>query len=65
MQRHVRLLGPFFIWVLMGFGDIGGMAADYPPLSAVQLIGALIMVAGIFCIAVDPADLLRSNKKKG
>lgn len=57
--------GPFFIWVLMGLCNIGGMAADYPPLSAVQWIGALIMVAGIFCIAVNPAELLRSNKKKG
>lgn len=57
--------GPFFIWVLMGLCNIGGMAVDYPPLSAVQWIGALIMVAGIFCIAVDPVDLLRSNKKKG
>lgn len=57
--------GPFFIWVLMGLCNIGGMAADYPPLSVVQWVGALIMVAGIFCIAVNPVQLLRSSKKEG
>lgn len=57
--------GPFFIWVLMGLCNIGGMAADYPPLSAVQWVGASIMVAGIFCIAVDPVRLYRSKKKEG
>lgn len=57
--------GPFFIWIIMGVLNIGGMAADYPPLSSVQWIGALIMVAGIFCIAVNPAELLRSKKKEG
>lgn len=51
--------GPFFIWIIMGVLNIGGMAADYPPLSPVQWIGALIMIAGIFCIAVNPAGLLR------
>ena len=30
-----------------------------------QWIGALIMVVGIFCIAVNPAELFRSNKKEG
>lgn len=57
--------GPFFIWIIMGVLNIGGMAADYPPLSSAQWIGALIMVAGIFCIAVNPAELLRSKKKEG
>lgn len=55
--------GPFFIWVILGLLNIGGMAADYPPLSAVQWIGALIMVAGIFCIAVNPAQLLSGKKE--
>ena len=57
--------GPFFIWIIMGVLNIGGMAADYPPLSLVQWVGAVIMVAGIFCIAMNPAELLRSSKKEG
>lgn len=57
--------GPFFIWVIMGLCNIGGLAADYPPLSSVQWVGALVMVAGIFCIAANPADLVRSVRKKG
>ena len=54
---------PFFIWIIMGVLNIGGMAEFYPPLSAVQWLGALIMVAGIFCIAVNPATLLRGRGK--
>ena len=54
--------GPFFIWIIMGVFNIGGMAADYPPLSLVQWIGAVIMVAGIFCIAMNPLDLLHTKK---
>lgn len=57
--------GPLFIWVIMGVLGIGGMAADYPPLTAAQWIGAIIMVAGIFCIAVNPAELLGGKGKKG
>ena len=53
--------GPFFIWIIMGVLNIGGMAADYPPLEAIQWIGALIMVAGIFCIAVNPIGLFRKR----
>lgn len=56
--------GPFFIWVILGLLNIGGMSADYPPLSAVQWIGALVMIAGIFCIAVNPAELLGGKKKE-
>ena len=56
---------PFFIWLIMGALNIGGMAADYPPLEPIQWIGALIMVAGIFCIAVNPAKLLRGADKEG
>lgn len=55
--------GPFFIWVILGLLNIGGMSADYPPLDVVQWVGALIMVAGIFCIAVNPASLLSKNKE--
>lgn len=54
--------GPFFIWVIMGALGVGGMAESYPPLTLAQWAGALIMVAGIFCIAVNPAKLLRSHK---
>ena len=57
--------GPLFIWVIMGVLGIGGMAADYPPLTAAQWIGAIVMVAGIFCIAVNPAELLGEKGKKG
>ena len=56
--------GPFFIWIIMGVLNIGGMAADYPPLSSAQWIGALIMVAGIFCIAMNPLDLLHMKKRE-
>ena len=55
--------GPFFIWIIMGVLNIGGMSADYPPLSVVQWIGALMMVAGIFCIAVSPAKFFNGSKK--
>lgn len=51
--------GPFFIWVIMGALGVGGMSESYPPLAPAQWAGALVMVAGIFCIAVDPKKLLR------
>lgn len=54
--------GPLFIWLIMCVLGIGRMAEDYPPLSATQWAGALIMVAGIFCIAINPLEAL---KKKG
>lgn len=57
--------GPFFIWVILGLLNIGGMSADYPSLSAIQWAGALIMVAGIFCIAVNPKDLFAKSAKDG
>jgi len=56
--------GPFFIWLIMGALNIGGMAADYPPLAPIQWVGALIMVAGIFCIAVDPAKLFKKTSEE-
>ena len=59
------LWGPFFIWLIMGVLNIGGMSADFPPLEAVQWIGALIMVAGIFCIAVNPVKLFAGRKGGG
>ena len=55
--------GPFFIWVIMGLLNIGGMAADYPPLAPIQWVGALVMVAGIFLIAVDPAKLFKKGEE--
>ena len=54
--------GPFFIWVILGALNIGGMAADYPPLSAIQWAGALIMIVGIFLIAVNPRKLFGSRR---
>ena len=55
--------GPFFIWVIMGVLGIGGMSASYPPLSIIQWIGALIMVGGIFLIAVDPKSPFGTTKE--
>ena len=54
--------GPFFIWIIMGVLNIGGMSIDYPPLTAVQWIGALIMVCGIFVIAVNPVRFLSKEE---
>ncbi|MCR5845446.1 MAG: hypothetical protein K6G78_02625 [bacterium] len=53
--------GPFFIWVIMGLLNIGGLSAYYPPLAPMQWIGAIVMIIGIFCIAVNPLDLIRKN----
>lgn len=55
--------GPFFIWLIMGALNIGGVSESYPPLSAAQWLGAVAMVAGIFLIAVDPMDALRKRKE--
>lgn len=55
--------GPFFIWIIMGVLGIGGMSASYPPLSMIQWVGALIMVAGIFLIAVNPKSLFSRSKE--
>ena len=56
--------GPFFIWVIMGLLNLGGVAEAYPPLAPIQWIGALIMVAGIFCIAVNPTSLFGKRNGK-
>lgn len=55
--------GPFFIWIIMGVLGVGGMSASYPPLSMIQWVGALIMVVGIFLIAVDPKTLFSRSKE--
>lgn len=55
--------GPFFIWIIMGVLGVGGMSANYPPLSMIQWVGALIMVAGIFLIAVNPKSLFSRSKE--
>ena len=55
--------GPFFIWLVMGTLNIGGMSEGYPPLSLVQWTGALIMVAGIFLIAANPIDAIRRRRE--
>lgn len=49
--------GPFFIWIILGLLGIGGLSESYPPLDAIQWIGALIMIVGIFCIAIDPKKI--------
>lgn len=54
--------GPFFIWLLLGAFNVGGMSADYPPLGAAQWIGALVMILGIFIISVNPLSLFSKNK---
>ena len=56
--------GPFFIWVIMGLLNLGGVAEAYPPLAPIQWIGALIIVAGIFCIAVNPTSLFGKRNGK-
>ena len=56
--------GPFFIWIVLGVLNIGGISADYPPLSVMQWVGALVMVIGIFLIAVNPADHLAKRKEQ-
>ena len=48
----------------MGVLDLGGVAADFPPLAPIQWVGALIMVVGIFCIAVNPKNLLGKRNGK-
>lgn len=53
---------PFFIWLLLGAFNVGGMSADYPPLGVAQWIGALVMILGIFIISVNPLSLFRKNK---
>ena len=54
MQRHVRVLGAVL--------NVGGMSADYPPLSIEQWTGAVIMVLGIFCIAINPSDAFKKKE---
>lgn len=56
--------GPLFIWLIMGVLNVGGMAESYPPLSPAQWAGALVMISGIFLIAVNPAELLRRRRKE-
>lgn len=55
--------GPYFIWLIMGALNVGGMSESYPPLSAAQWLGAVAMVAGIFLIAVDPMNAIRKRKE--
>ncbi|MBM6689128.1 hypothetical protein H6A35_09690 [Collinsella tanakaei] len=53
--------GPFFIWLIMGALNIGGMSEGYPPLSPMQWAAAVVMVTGIFLIAVDPVEAVRGR----
>ena len=55
--------GPFFIWLIMGVLNIGGLSESYPPLALAQWVGAIIMIVGIFLIAVSPVDLLRKKEE--
>lgn len=45
---------PFFIWVILGLFQLGGTPDQFPPLSWLQWFGAIIMVFGIFCVALNP-----------
>lgn len=54
--------GPFFIWIIMGVLGIGGLSECYPPLTPIQWVGAVIMVGGIFLIAVNPANVFTSKR---
>lgn len=54
--------GPLFIWLLMGVLNAGEMSGSYPPLTAMQWIGAVVMVAGIFLIAADPTKNLKRQE---
>ena len=56
--------GPFFIWIVLGVLNIGSMSEGYPPLSPVQWAGAVTMVAGIFCIAMDPLAMTKKKVSK-
>lgn len=55
--------GPFFIWLFMGVLNIGGLSDSYPPLALAQWVGAIIMIVGIFLIAVSPVELLRKKEE--
>lgn len=57
--------GPFFIWVILVALNIGGMSANYPPLSATQWVGVAVMVLGIFVIAVSPVRWFGRGKDSG
>ena len=52
---------PLFMWLLLGVAGIGGAPQNYPPLSAAQWAGAIIMVTGIFLIAMGQ----RSGRNAG
>lgn len=55
--------GPFFIWLILGALNIGGLSESYPPLELTQWAGAIIMIIGIFLIAVSPVKLLRKKEE--
>ena len=57
--------GPFFIWIIMGVLNIGGMAADYPPLS-LHAVGWRLSSwsLGIFCIAMNPPICCIRTKRR-
>lgn len=45
---------PLFIWVILGVFQLGGAPDLFQPLSWIQWYGAIIMVFGIFCVALNP-----------
>jgi drug/metabolite transporter (DMT)-like permease len=51
--------GPFFCWIVMGLCH-GREGFALPP---VVWLGALVMVAGIFVIALNPLELLRNRRQ--
>ena len=40
------------------------MSADCPPPTSTQWIGAIVMVIGIFYIAVDPLEIVRKKQEE-
>ena len=56
---------PLFMWLLLGVAGIGGAPQNYPPLTAAQWAGAIIMVAGIFLIAMGQRSGQDANCKTG
>lgn len=56
--------GPLFIWIILGVLNMGGMSAGCAPLTSTQWIGAIVIVIGIFCIAVNPLEIVRKKQEE-
>lgn len=56
---------PLFMWLLLGVAGIGGAPQNYPPLSMAQWAGAIIMVVGIFLIAMGQRSGQNTGSETG